>query len=157
MGSRGPIPKSADVARLEGRRVRPATAPAATTATPTARQRLRVPAWLSSDAAAEWRLIVPELARSGRATPADVAILAAWCTVQARLRHVESELDGASLLVSGYRGDDKPHPLLALSARLRRELVALSAQIGLSPASRARLPEPPPPPPAPLSIVALLD
>jgi P27 family predicted phage terminase small subunit len=127
-----------------------------------------MPSWLSAEAKAEWRRVVPELARIGVLVVLDRAAIACYCTAYAEFvqatRTLEKEghvidspitsrkrvtVDGKAeweTVVIGYR--QVPHP----AVRMQRTALTLArqfaAEFGLSPLSRPRIQATPPPKPA---------
>jgi P27 family predicted phage terminase small subunit len=126
-----------------------------------------MPSWLSAEAKAEWRRVVPELHRIGVLVVLDRAALAAYCQAFAEFveatRRLEKEghiidspitsrkrvtVDGKAeweTVVIGYR--KVPHP----AVRLQRSAMTICrqylAEFGLSPLSRPRIQATPPPKP----------
>jgi P27 family predicted phage terminase small subunit len=127
-----------------------------------------MPSWLSAEAKAEWRRVVPELRRIGVLVVLDRAAIAAYCTAYAEVVHatklLEAEghiidapitsrkritVDGKpdwETVVIGYR--KVPHP----AVKLQRSAMMITRQylgeFGLSPLSRPRIQATPPPKPA---------
>ncbi len=148
--SRGPPPKPTRLKILEGnpgRRPISDREPAPKAATPA------LPAWLSKEAKAEWKRIVPELRRLGLLTLVDRAALAAYCQAYAELASLTQLLDeeGRVLDVDVFdkagavTGSKKQaHP----AARLQRDAFGRVKQFvtefGLTPASRTRVRAPEP-------------
>ena len=63
----------------------------------------KMPTWLDREGKAEWRRIVPELARVGVVAFLDRAVLAAYCDVWSKLCKARRQLDADGLLVEGHR------------------------------------------------------
>lgn len=94
---------------------------------------------LAREAAAEWRTITAELDRVGQVARADESLLRECCQAVAELA-VYSRIvarDGPTLV--GQKGETVRHPLLSVCAGLRSALRGYRADLGLSPAARARL------------------
>ena len=146
MGRRGPAPKPVKLKILAsnpGKRVVNST-PGGTFP----RGVPNCPSWLSREAKAEWRRIVPELDAAELLAVVDRAALAAYCQAWAELqintatiekdgRIVEEPIQSAGGEVIGQRL--KPHPAVRLQrdafARVRSFLI----EFGLSPAARSRV------------------
>lgn len=99
------------------------------------------PAWLTGDALAEWERLLAELGAVGHITPADSIILAGYCQLYSRWRECEKCInrDGVTILA----GDRVvAHPLLRQSISMLGELRKIASEIGLTPASRARIDAP---------------
>ena len=95
---------------------------------------------LARDAAAEWRIAVPELGSAGAIPRADGSRLAEYCRDVASLRHCERTLAREGFLVEGRQGGQVKHPLASVAAALRERRCAPIARIwGSAPAPRARL------------------
>lgn len=80
----------------------------------------KCPEWLTGDALAEWQRIVPELDRLGVLTSVDGAILEAHC------------LTYGEIVATVKAGEP-------LKAALLAQMRAFASELGLSPASRAKL------------------
>lgn len=150
-GSRGPIGKSVEEHQLQGtyradRHGKPAKSGEVSPISPLAKPPV-CPSWLSKEAKAVWRQTVPSLFQQGRVCVLDTAILAAYCVAVAHLQDAERELGElkakGEVVMTTARGGLKAHPLVAMAATGRRQVLQLSKDLGLTPASRARLPAPP--------------
>ncbi|GGA81186.1 terminase [Brucella endophytica] len=89
------------------------------------------PSWLSKDAKAEWRRVMPELVERRILTRGDLGSLENYCISIGRVREVEAQMQGCDdpeLMVKLFRVQDKAMQ----SARL------LAAELGLTPVSRSR-------------------
>jgi len=103
------------------------------------------PRWLSREAAAEWRRVVPLLEDAGVLTELDGGVLAGFCECLADLRRTSAiiERDGYSFTTeSGYSA---PRPEVAIRKAALAQLRQYAAHLGLSPASRTRVEVVPPP------------
>ena len=87
----------------------------------------RPPAWLSKHAKAEWRRVMPELAKRRILTPADLGSLESYCIAMGRIRELEK------LLRVGI--DPKLFRMQNQSMVTARQL---AAELGLTPVSRSR-------------------
>ncbi|MHC2172996.1 P27 family predicted phage terminase small subunit [Bradyrhizobium diazoefficiens] len=87
----------------------------------------RPPAWLSKLAKAEWRRVMPELAKRRILTPADLGCLESYCIAIGRIRELELLLR-AGIDPKLCRMQDKA----MVTAR------QLAAELGLTPVSRSR-------------------
>ncbi|WP_316227880.1 MULTISPECIES: phage terminase small subunit P27 family [unclassified Bradyrhizobium] len=106
---------------MRGRKPELAADPAALDAT------VRPPSWLSKHAKAEWRRVMPELAKRRILTPADLGSLESYCIAIGRVRELEKLLR-AGIDPKLFRMQDKA----MVTAR------QLAAELGLTPASRSR-------------------
>ena len=88
-----------------------------------------VPGWLSKDAKAEWRRIMPSLASRRTLTAADMASVENYCVSVGRAREIEREIQGADTINGTlFRMQDK-------AMQTARQL---AAELGLTPTSRNR-------------------
>ncbi|MBR0764145.1 phage terminase small subunit P27 family [Bradyrhizobium japonicum] len=87
----------------------------------------RPPSWLSKHAKAEWRRVMPELAKRQILTIADLGCLEAYCIAIGRIRELEILLR-AGIDPKLCRMQDKA----MVTAR------QLAAELGLTPVSRSR-------------------
>lgn len=87
----------------------------------------RPPAWLSKHAKAEWRRVMPELAKRRILTIADLGSLESYCVAMGRIRELEVLLR-AEIDLKLLRAQDKS----MVTAR------QLAAELGLTPVSRSR-------------------
>lgn len=76
------------------------------------------PRWMRGIARAEWKRVVPHLAKVGLLTAIDVAMLEAYCVSYARWRELKGE-----------RGE----------AQAMRDLKAMATEFGMSPSARTRV------------------
>ncbi len=137
MGARGPVPMSPSLRALRGnpgkRRLDDRPRPARAAPEP--------PTWLSAEAKAEWRRIVPHLERLGVVGPLDRAILAMYCDSWSRwvqAAHLVSELvvEGRT---SGARNAPVKHPCWQVLRDSASLCLTLGKELGLSPATRMRM------------------
>lgn len=85
------------------------------------------PAWLSKHAKAEWRRVMPELAKRRILTIADLGSLESYCVAMGRVRQLEALLR-TEIDLKLLRAQDKS----MVTAR------QLAAELGLTPVSRSR-------------------
>jgi P27 family predicted phage terminase small subunit len=96
------------------------------------------PSWLSKEAAAEWRRVVPGLTRLDLLKPEDRAVLAAYCETWAtwveaiRVQHSEG------LTIEAKQGT-LAHPAVGIARAAARELRSFAAHFGLSPSTEQAL------------------
>lgn len=142
MGARGPLPQSAEVLYLRGnpnhrkpkRTVKAPPVPPAP------------PRWLTREALAEWRRVVPQLDDLGILAKVDRAVLAAYCDAWAKFVLVSRELERTGLLERTARSDrPSKNPLWVVYREASGRVEQLAKAIGATPTSRLRmtLPEPP--------------
>lgn len=87
----------------------------------------RPPLWLSKHAKAEWRRVMPELAKRKILTIADLGSLESYCVAMGRVRQLEALLR-TEIDLKLLRAQDKS----MVTAR------QLAAELGLTPVSRSR-------------------
>src|SRR4051812_36489696 len=85
------------------------------------------PTWLSKEAKAEWRRVMPELAKRRILTIADLGSLESYCVAMGRVRQLEALLR-TDIDLKLLRAQDKS----MVTAR------QLAAELGLTPVSRSR-------------------
>ncbi|MET4242738.1 P27 family predicted phage terminase small subunit [Bradyrhizobium sp. RT10b] len=85
------------------------------------------PSWLSKYAKAEWRRVMPELAKRRILTIADLGSLESYCVAMGRVRQLEALLR-TEIDLKLLRAQDKS----MVTAR------QLAAELGLTPVSRSR-------------------
>tara|TARA_R110002049_G_scaffold10127_1_gene50167 strand:- start:133136 stop:133531 length:396 start_codon:yes stop_codon:yes gene_type:complete len=90
-----------------------------------------VPTYLSAQAKAEWRRVMPQLIARQIITKADLAGVEHYCTCAGIVRQIEEERAAA-----GGAIDVKMFGVLNRAAQTARQL---AAEYGLSPVSRARI------------------
>lgn len=87
------------------------------------------PSWLSKDAKAEWRRIMPQLVERRVLTVADMAMVEAFCVSIGRVREIERQIQAAGTVTPPhFRMQDK-------AAQTARQI---AAELGLTPVSRSR-------------------
>ncbi|MFE2600122.1 phage terminase small subunit P27 family [Streptomyces sp. NPDC059396] len=105
------------------------------------------PTWLSKEAAAEWRRVVPGLQRLDLLKPEDRAMLAAYCETWSVYVAATREVtrDGITSVVVTTRADGSssertvPNPAVAIARNAGRELRGFAAQFGLTPSTEQAL------------------
>lgn len=98
----------------------------------------KAPTWLPREAAAEWKRVVPELARLGLLKEGDRAALAAYCLTWDRLVTAQQEIARDGLLHTNSQGRTR-HPAVAIVEAASKELRAWAAEFGLSPSAEQRV------------------
>ncbi|MEU9199008.1 phage terminase small subunit P27 family [Streptomyces sp. NPDC048332] len=105
------------------------------------------PTWLSREAAAEWRRVVPGLQRLDLLKEEDRAMLAAYCETWSVFVTATRlvTLEGLTVQQITNRPDGSstektvPNPAVAIARNAGRELRGFAAQFGLSPSSEQAL------------------
>lgn len=96
------------------------------------------PEWLPVEAAAEWRRVVPELARLELVKEIDRASLTAYCLTWDRLVTAQRQIADDGLLHTNSQGRTR-HPAVAIVEAASKELRAWAAEFGLTPSSEQRV------------------
>jgi P27 family predicted phage terminase small subunit len=99
---------------------------------------LNPPSWLSKDAKAEWRRIMPDLTKRRILTTADLGSLENYCIAIATVRVTERALQAEGLTYATDKGVIKRHPATAIQAESMTRARLLAAELGLTPVSRSR-------------------
>lgn len=100
-----------------------------------------MPAWLSREAKAKWRRIVPELDRLGLLSVVDEPILTAFFDTAGKREQVARTIqrDGEKASPRNGGSGSVKHPLWPVLGALTSQLTALGRELGCTPAMRARL------------------
>jgi len=108
-----------------------------------------MPTWLSREAKAEWRRVVPELDRIGLLTLVDRAALAAYCEAWSllRLAQADVEANGVTHYVVEKTYDDgttiyarvAKNPAVNVMRDAMATIRAFCSEFGLSPSARSRM------------------
>ncbi len=134
MGERGPIGQPDNLRFLRGnpghRRGRKSVKAAPCAPTP--------PTWLSVEAKAEWRRVVPELDAMGVLARVDRAVLTLYCDAWARFVTVARLLERTEL-VRRERGHEAKTPLWQIYRDASGLVAQLAKTIGASPDGRLRM------------------
>ena len=101
---------------------------------PFARVAPQPPTWLSREAAAEWRRVVPGLQRLDLLKPEDRAVLVAYCETWATFVAATRVVQVEGLTIQANQGR-LAHPAVGIARTAGRELRAFAGQFGLSPSS----------------------
>lgn len=98
------------------------------------------PSWLSKEAKAEWKRIVPTLVGKVNAHKIDRALLAAYCQTWADYHRAVTEL---AKIGDTYESTTESggviwrlHPLVQVRNTARQDLVRMGSKLGLSPSAR---------------------
>jgi len=98
----------------------------------------RPPTWLSREAAAEWRRVVPGLTRLDLLKEEDRAVLTAYCETWATFVDATRTVRKEGLTIEAKQGT-LPHPAVGIARAAGRELRAFAGQFGLTPAAEMAL------------------
>lgn len=96
------------------------------------------PDWLSEEAAAEWRRVVPGLTRLDILKEEDRAVLAAYCETWATFVDAIRQQHREGLTIEAKQGT-LAHPAVGIARNAGRELRSFAAHFGLTPSSEQAL------------------
>ena len=97
------------------------------------------PEWLDDGAGAEWFRIVKDLDGMGLLSPADHAMLEAYCTTYSRFVQAEVQVRKYGPIVKSPNGFAQTSPYLTVANQALEALRKLSVEFGLTPSSRSRI------------------
>jgi P27 family predicted phage terminase small subunit len=95
------------------------------------------PAWLSKEAKAEWRRIMPLLIERRILTEADMGSVENYCLAIGQIRAAERTIRQEGMTVQGASGL-RAHPALKIQSQALTHSRQLAAELGLTPVSRSR-------------------
>lgn len=95
------------------------------------------PRWLSDDAAAEWRRVIPELVERRILTEADLGSLENYCIAIGTIRECERIMQAEGRIVHTPSGP-KRHPASTMQKDATIVARQLASELGLTPVSRSR-------------------
>jgi P27 family predicted phage terminase small subunit len=98
----------------------------------------RPPRYLGRRAAAEFRRVARQLVDSRVLTALDLAALGAYCSAFGQAAEVDERMKAENLVLHGERGCYL-NPLLIAGNAARKLMRAWASELGLTPASRARV------------------
>lgn len=96
------------------------------------------PEWLTPEAAAEWRRVVPGLQRLDLLKEEDRAALAAYCETWAVFAEATRTVQREGLTIEAKQGQ-LAHPAVGIARNAGRELRAWAAHFGLTPSTEQAL------------------
>jgi P27 family predicted phage terminase small subunit len=136
MGARGPAPKPTKLKVLHGNpghRKLNKSEPQPRASAPSC------PTWLSTEAKAEWRRIVPELEQLGLLTIIDRMALAALCQAWSEFHEATKILQEEGRTFTTDKGYVVQHPAVAMQRSAWSGVKTFCSLFGLDPSSRSRL------------------
>ena len=98
----------------------------------------RPPAWLSKEAKAEWRRVVPLLVERRILTDADLGTLENYANAIGTVRVAQRELAASGIVFVTPSGQVKRSPAAGIVAEFSGLALRLAAELGLTPVSRSR-------------------
>jgi len=96
------------------------------------------PTWLSREAKAEWKRVVPELLRLDIVKAEDRAALAAYCETWATFVEATRRVQNEGLTIKANQGM-LAHPAVGIARNTGKELRAWANQFGLTPSAENAL------------------
>lgn len=96
------------------------------------------PTWLSREAKAEWKRVVPGLTRLDLLKEEDRAVLTAYCETWSTFVEATRIVHREGMTIEAKQGL-LPHPMIATARNAGRELRTFAAQFGLTPAAEMAL------------------
>lgn len=90
----------------------------------TAERVIPAPAGLSESSKEAWTGYTADLAKLGGCSAADLELLGDILAMRDRLTEIERRIAVDGTVVAGSRGQARSHPLLAVEAKLRRDIAA---------------------------------
>ena len=96
------------------------------------------PSWLSAEAKAEWKRVVPELMRLDILKAEDRASLAAYCETWATYKDAVQTVQREGLTIEAKQGR-LAHPAVGIARNAGKELRAWAGQFGLTPSAENAL------------------
>lgn len=110
-------------------------------------QSVSAPRWLSKDAKAEWRRVMPILSERRILTEADLGGLENYCVAIGQVREMERELQKHGHVVEMWKADAegamrciglRRNPAVGIQADAMTRARLLATELGLTPVSRSR-------------------
>lgn len=96
------------------------------------------PSWLSKDAKAEWRRVMPAMVSRRILTVADLASFENYCVAVGTVREMERTVQAHGYTFETDGGAIKRHPAVAIQSDAMTRARLLAAELGLTPVSRSR-------------------
>ena len=100
------------------------------------------PEWLETYARAEWMRITPILMGQGILTPADRAMLAAYCLSYGEMIEADKVVHDTGYLVETECGGTKINPAVGARSDAARRVAQFAAHFGFSPSTRSAVKTP---------------
>lgn len=95
------------------------------------------PAWLSKDAKAEWRRVVPDLIARKVLNDTDLGSLESYCAAVAGVRETARIITRQGRIVKSPAGP-KAHPAVRMQLQYLESARRYASELGLTPVSRQR-------------------
>lgn len=97
-----------------------------------------VPASLPADMHDEWHAIIADMSDRKILTPAMLPQIESYVLAIANMRAAQKAIDQYGVLIPGRDGIPKQNPAVSLLGKAQIAIQRLSAELGLTPASRSR-------------------
>ncbi len=97
------------------------------------------PAHLDEGAQIEWARVVPLLMAMRVLSPADRGVVAVYCMAYSRWQRAETEIAAGGHVVTLSGGRQLQSPWLGIATKAMEQVHKLSAELGITPASRSRV------------------
>jgi P27 family predicted phage terminase small subunit len=98
---------------------------------------MKPPAWLSKDAKAEWRRVMPIATSRKTLTDADLGSLENYCIASGQVREMQRIVGREGSVIMTDRGP-RAHPAVRIQSDAMTRARLLAAELGLTPVSRNR-------------------
>ncbi len=103
------------------------------------------PTWMNPYAVETWHRTLGDIDRAGRTLDVlDLESFISYCTAAATVRQASETIDREGLTVSGGRDGTRKHPACSTMNAAASQVRQFAAELGLTAASRGRLPAPAP-------------
>lgn len=99
----------------------------------------QAPGHLGKFARLEWERVTPLLYNLGLLTGVDLAALEAYCEAYGRYKAQSNLLNDEDEIIETTNGNKIQNPRIGLVNTLRKQVVVLAAEFGMTPSSRSRL------------------
>lgn len=97
------------------------------------------PNWLTTEAKAEWRRVMPGLVERRILTPADMAAVEMYCAAVGDALRARKTIAAEGTTTTNRLGETKRHPAYSTLREMTGEARRWAAELGLTPASRSRV------------------
>ena len=97
----------------------------------------RPPSWLSKEAKAEWKRIVPILIERKTLTNADLGTVEAYCAAMGTVRQCQTIINREGVVIASPQGA-KRHPAFGIMSASMNAGRLTANELGLTPVSRSR-------------------
>ncbi|WP_316195932.1 MULTISPECIES: phage terminase small subunit P27 family [unclassified Bradyrhizobium] len=98
---------------------------------------MKASSWLSKDAKAEWRRVMPILSARRILTDADLGSLESYCIASGQVREMQRIIKREGSVIITDRGL-RAHPAVRIQSDAMTRARLLAAELGLTPVSRNR-------------------